>query len=114
TYSEKKIKKSEEEFSLQLHKDTDILKKLGSMKKNQILVGFAAESNDLIQNAKTKLEKKNLDYIVANDITDKDAGFATNDNRVNILCRDGNCIPLEKMSKRKVARELFNLINKKR
>lgn len=114
TYSEKKIKKSEEEISLQLHKDTDILKKLGSMKKNQILVGFAAESNDLIQNAKTKLEKKNLDYIVANDITDKDAGFATNDNRVNILCRDGNCIPLEKMSKRKVARELFNLINKKR
>lgn len=114
TYSEKKIKKSEEEFSLQLHKDTDILKKLGSKKKNQILVGFAAESNDLIQNAKTKLEKKNLDYIVANDITDKDAGFATNDNRVNILCRDGNCIPLEKMSKRKVARELFNLINKKR
>lgn len=114
TYSEKKIKKSEEEFSLQLHKDTDILKKLGSMKKNQILVGFAAESNDLIQNAKTKLEKKNLDYIVANDITDKDTGFATNDNRVNILCRDGNCIPLEKMSKKKVARELFNLINKKR
>lgn len=114
TYSEKKIKKSEEEFNLQLHKDTDILKKLGSMKKNQILVGFAAESNDLIQNAKTKLEKKNLDYIVANDITGKDIGFATNDNRVNILCRDGNCIPLEKMSKKKVARELFNLINKKR
>lgn len=114
TYSEKKIKKSEEEFSLQLYKDTDILKKLGSMKKNQILVGFAAESNDLIQNAKTKLEKKNLDYIVANDITGKDTGFATNDNRVNILCRDGNCIPLEKMSKKKVARELFNLINKKR
>lgn len=114
TYSEKKIKKSEEEFYLQLHKDTDILKKLGSMKKNQILVGFAAESNDLIQNAKTKLEKKNLDYIVANDITGKDIGFATNDNRVNILCRDGNCIPLEKMSKKKVARELFNLINKKR
>lgn len=114
TYSEKKIKKSEDEFYLQLHKDTDILKKLGSMKKNQILVGFAAESNDLIQNAKTKLEKKNLDYIVANDITGKDTGFATNDNRVNILCRDGNCIPLEKMSKKKVARELFNLINKKR
>ncbi|MCY6356737.1 bifunctional phosphopantothenoylcysteine decarboxylase/phosphopantothenate--cysteine ligase CoaBC [Clostridium sp. ZS2-4] len=114
TYSEKKIKKSVDEFSLQLHKDTDILKKLGSMKKNQILVGFAAESNDLIQNAKAKLEKKNLDYIVANDITGKDTGFATNDNRVNILCKDGNCIPLEKMSKKKVARELFNLINKKR
>ncbi|MCY6372355.1 bifunctional phosphopantothenoylcysteine decarboxylase/phosphopantothenate--cysteine ligase CoaBC [Clostridium ganghwense] len=113
-YSEKKIKKSEDEFYLQLDKDTDILKKLGSMKKKQILVGFAAESNDLIQNAKAKLEKKNLDYIVANDITSKETGFASSENRVNILCRDGSNIPLEKMSKKKVACELFNLINKKR
>lgn len=114
SYSDRKIKKSEDEFTLLLEKDTDILKKLGSQKKHQVLVGFAAESHDLLKNAKGKLEKKNLDYIVANDITCSDTGFASSDNKVNILCRDGNIISLEKMSKRKVARELFNIINKKR
>ncbi|MCY6484006.1 bifunctional phosphopantothenoylcysteine decarboxylase/phosphopantothenate--cysteine ligase CoaBC [Clostridium aestuarii] len=113
-YSERKIKKSEDQFSLELEKDTDILRTLGSIKKNQILVGFAAESNDLIENAKGKLEKKNLDYIVANDIKSQDTGFASDYNKVNILCRNGKNIPLEKMSKRMVARELFNLIMKKR
>ncbi|WMJ82100.1 bifunctional phosphopantothenoylcysteine decarboxylase/phosphopantothenate--cysteine ligase CoaBC [Clostridium sp. MB40-C1] len=113
-YSDKKIKKSEDEFNLLLEKDTDILKRLGSKKKNQILIGFAAESHDLLENAKGKLEKKNLDYIVANDITCSDTGFASNDNRVNVLCKDGKIIPLEKMSKKKIARELLNIINKKR
>ncbi|KGM96083.1 phosphopantothenoylcysteine decarboxylase [Clostridium novyi A str. 4552] len=114
TYSEKKIKKCDEELSLQLEKDTDILKKLGSIKKNQVLVGFAAESNDLIENATSKLHKKNLDYIVANNIVSNDTGFASEDNKVTILCSDGRKIPLPKMSKKEVARELFDLINKKR
>lgn len=112
-YSEKKIKKSEDEFELKLVKDEDILKKLGTLKKKQILVGFAAESNDLMENAQKKLQVKNLDYIVANDITASDTGFASDNNKVTILCRDGRKIDLEKMSKRQVAKKLFDLINEK-
>lgn len=112
-YSDKKIKKANDDLNLELTKDNDILKKLGELKKEQILVGFAAESNDLIDNAQKKLENKNLDYIVANDITSSDTGFASEDNKVTILCRDGRNLPLEKMSKRQVARKLFDIINKK-
>ena len=65
------------------------LRELGERKTNQILVGFAAESNNLIENARKKLKKKNLDYIVANDITAKDTGFASEDNKVTILSKDG-------------------------
>lgn len=110
-YSDKKIKKSSDELQISFVKDCDILKKLGEKKKNQVLVGFAAESNDLLQNAESKLKNKNLDYIVANDITASDAGFASDDNKVTILKHDGKIISLEKMSKRQVARELFDLIN---
>ncbi|WML35144.1 bifunctional phosphopantothenoylcysteine decarboxylase/phosphopantothenate--cysteine ligase CoaBC [Clostridium sp. OS1-26] len=112
-YSDKKIKKAADEFELTLMKDSDILKKLGELKKHQVLVGFAAESNDLLQNAEKKLKNKNLDYIVANDITASDTGFASDDNKVTILNRDGKIISLEKMSKRQVARKLFDLINEK-
>jgi phosphopantothenoylcysteine decarboxylase/phosphopantothenate--cysteine ligase len=114
SYSSSKIKKSENTLNLEFVRDNDILKELGLHKKNQILVGFAAESNDLLQNAKAKLQKKNLDYIVANDITAKDTGFGTEDNKVVILSQDSSPITLDKMSKKQVARELFNLINKKR
>ncbi|MDP4179384.1 MAG: bifunctional phosphopantothenoylcysteine decarboxylase/phosphopantothenate--cysteine ligase CoaBC, partial [Bacillota bacterium] len=113
-YSNQKIKKSSAEVSFNFIKDNDILKKLGEIKKHQILVGFAAESNNLIENAQIKLKNKNLDYIVANDITSKDTGFASNDNRVIILSKDGCSTELDKMSKRQVARRLFNLINEKR
>lgn len=113
-YSNNKIKKGENGLSLELVRDNDILKELGLRKKNQILVGFAAESNDLLENAKQKLQKKNLDYIVANDITSSDTGFGSEDNKVLILSQDSNPIALDKMSKKQVARELFNLINKKR
>lgn len=112
-YSDQKIKKADGDFSLTLARDHDILKKLGELKENQILVGFAAESNDLINNAQKKIINKNLDYIVANDITAADTGFASDDNKVIILCKDGKNIPLEKMSKRQVARKLFDLINEK-
>jgi phosphopantothenoylcysteine decarboxylase/phosphopantothenate--cysteine ligase len=110
-YSNKKIKKAEEELNLTFTKDNDILKKLGSLKKSQILVGFAAESNDLLENAQKKLNNKNLDYIVANDITAADTGFASDNNKVTIICRDGKTINLDKMSKRQVASRLFDLIN---
>ncbi|MCB2292031.1 bifunctional phosphopantothenoylcysteine decarboxylase/phosphopantothenate--cysteine ligase CoaBC [Clostridium algoriphilum] len=113
-YSNNKIKKSENGLNLEFIRDNDILKELGLHKKNQILVGFAAESNDLLQNAKGKLLKKNLDYIVANDITKADIGFGTDENKVIILSKDNDPIAIDKMSKKQIARELFNLINKKR
>lgn len=113
-YSDKKIKKKTDALTMELVKATDILKTLGERKSNQILVGFAAESNDLIQNAEEKLNKKNLDYIVANDITSQDTGFGVDDNRVTILCKGGEKITLHKMPKRQVAKELFDLIIKKR
>lgn len=110
TYSDKKIKKGSGNLNMELIRDNDILKELGALKKHQILVGFAAESNDVIKNAHIKLEKKNLDYIVANDITESDAGFGTDTNRVTIINRDGKEISLDNMSKRLVGYELFNMI----
>jgi phosphopantothenoylcysteine decarboxylase/phosphopantothenate--cysteine ligase len=110
-YSQIKIKKKEADLTLKLSRDNDILKKLGELKKHQILVGFAAESNDLIENAQAKLDKKNLDYIVANDITGSDVGFASDENKVVIIGKDRKSISLDKMTKRAVARKLFDLIN---
>ncbi|MBC8062600.1 MAG: bifunctional phosphopantothenoylcysteine decarboxylase/phosphopantothenate--cysteine ligase CoaBC [Clostridiaceae bacterium] len=110
-YSNEKIKKSETEIDFKFEKNIDILKYLGGLKTHQILVGFAAESNNILNNAKEKLEVKNLDYIVANDITKADTGFSSDDNKVTILCKDGRTIELKKMAKRQVAKELFDLIN---
>ncbi|KGO13482.1 phosphopantothenoylcysteine decarboxylase [Clostridium botulinum] len=113
-YKEHKIKKTGDDFNLELIKDKDILKELGLIKKNQILVGFAAESKDLLDNAKSKLEKKNLDFIVANNILSKETGFASEDNLVTIISKDGCIKNLEKMSKREVAKEIFDtILNKK-
>ncbi|WP_426349281.1 bifunctional phosphopantothenoylcysteine decarboxylase/phosphopantothenate--cysteine ligase CoaBC [Alloiococcus sp. CFN-8] len=109
-----KIKKNNNDFSLELVKDTDILKTLGEKKKNQILVGFAAESNDVIAYATEKIVKKNLDYIVANDITQIDGGFNSNNNTVTILSKEGKILELDKMNKRAVAKNLFDFINKER
>ncbi len=114
SYSEQKIKKGHGSWSLELIRDNDILMELGSIKKNQILVGFAAESQNLKENALTKMKKKNLDFIVANDITSKDTGFASEDNKVIILSKDNEEICLDKMSKEKIAENLFDVIIKKR
>lgn len=110
SYSDKKIKKNENEFLLPLVKDIDILKRLGQLKDKQILVGFAAESNDLLENAEKKLKAKNLDYIVANDITGSDIGFSSDDNKVTILFNNGDKVSLDKMNKRQVARKIFDII----
>lgn len=110
-YSMEKIKKNSEELQLTFVKDRDILKEVGAMKKKQIVVGFAAESSNVTENAKVKLERKNLDYIVANNISESDIGFASDNNEVVILSKDGRAIALPKMTKRLVARELFNLID---
>ena len=109
-YSNEKIKKTGDDLNLIFERDRDILKTLGDMKENQILVGFAAESSNLKENAKGKLEKKNLDYIVANDISKPETGFASDENKVTIISKSGEEVYLEKMSKREVAKNIFDII----
>ena len=99
--AEQKIKKSEGDWSIELARNPDILQELGKIKKsNQILVGFAAETQNLMEYAKLKLEKKNLDFIVANNVTEKGAGFQGETNIACLLHRDGtvNKYPLMKKS----------------
>lgn len=83
------------------------------MKTSQILVGFAAESNDVIENAESKLKRKNLDYIVANNICSNDTGFGTEHNKVSIISKDGKEIHLDKMTKREVAKNIFDIIKER-
>lgn len=113
-YSEQKIKKKDNDLEIVFTRDNDILMELGKIKENQVLVGFAAESENLKENALSKLKRKNLDYIVANDISAKDTGSGVEENKVIIISKDNKEINLEKMSKEKVARNLFDIILKKR
>ena len=113
-YSKEKIKKGDGDLNLCFTRDNDILKSLGEMKTHQILVGFAAESNNILENANKKLKNKNLDFIVANDITSSDTGFASEDNKVIILSKNDEKIELEKMSKKEVASNIFDMILEKR
>lgn len=99
-----KIKKNDEELTLVLEKNPDILKELGQKKqKGQVLVGFAAETQNLIQYAQSKLEKKNLDMIVANDVSKPQAGFNVDTNLIKLLKRDGSIEELPLMSKKDLA-----------
>lgn len=113
-YSNQKIKKGDGDLVIEMERDRDILKTLGENKQSQILVGFAAESENVLENAQKKLHKKNLDLIVANDISEKETGFQSDDNKVVILLKNGESIHLEKMSKREVAKNIFDCIMKKR
>lgn len=104
TVSENKIKKSDTDFAIQLTRNPDILKKLGEIKRvGQVLVGFAAETQDIIENAKGKVDRKNLDFIVANDLTKEGAGFKGDTNIVTIIDKFGNIQHYEKMDKRDLA-----------
>jgi phosphopantothenoylcysteine decarboxylase/phosphopantothenate--cysteine ligase len=113
-YSTQKIKKGDGELCIDFIRDNDILLELGNKKEKQILVGFAAESQNLKENAMSKLKRKNLDYIVANDITASDTGFASEDNKVIILSKEDTEIHLDKMSKEKIASNLFDIMFEKR
>ncbi len=97
--AEKKIKKKGEKLTIELIKNPDIAKELGKMKGNRILVGFSAETNDLVNNACEKLAAKNLDLIIANDVTQEGAGFGTDTNIIKIIRRNGDIIDLPIMSK---------------
>ena len=98
-----KIKKTTETLILPLERNPDIAQALGEQKTNQTLVCFAAETNDLLENAQKKLIRKNCDFIVANDILAEGAGFEVDTNIVTLLDRDGTCEQLPRSSKRDVA-----------
>ena len=98
-----KIKKTAETLTLPLERNPDIAQTLGERKTEQTLVCFAAETNDLLENAKKKLIRKNCDLIVANDILVEGAGFEVDTNIVTLLDKDGTCEQLPRASKRDVA-----------
>ena len=113
--SDQKIKKNDAELTLVLEKNPDILKELGEMKQpHQTLVGFAAETQNLLQYAKGKLEKKNLDMIVANDVSKPQAGFNVDTNLIKLLKRDGSIEELSLMSKKELAYIILDRVMKLR
>jgi phosphopantothenoylcysteine decarboxylase/phosphopantothenate--cysteine ligase len=103
-YSDKKVKKSDDDLSIKLKRNKDILFEVGKLKKKQILVGFAAETNNVLEYAKGKIEKKNLDFIVANDVSKSGAGFGTNTNIVTIIDSDGTSENYDLMEKSEIAK----------
>lgn len=109
-FKDQKIKKDHEALTLTLAKNKDILFELGKIKKDQLLVGFAAESQNLEEYALKKLKEKNLDLIVGNDITKKDAGFKSDTNIVTIIDKHGNKQALEKLTKIEIAAILIEKI----
>lgn len=108
--SDIKIKKKDDELILRLEKNTDILKDLGKVKGNRILTGFCAETNDLLENARKKIEEKNLDFIVANDVTMEGAGFGTDTNIIKLVKKDGTVIEIPLMSKLSAAHRVLDEI----
>jgi len=108
-----KIKKKDENFSLKLVKTRDILADLGKLKKkSQVLVGFALETTNELDNALTKLHTKNLDFIVLNSLKDESAGFGYDTNKVTIISKDQSISKFELKTKTEVAADLFDLIQK--
>lgn len=106
-----KMKKTddENEITLTLVKNPDILKQLGSLKKEgQTVIGFAAETHQVIEFAKQKLVKKNADFIIANDVSDQSIGFGSDLHQVTILSKNGEEILLPKVSKHLLAKEIWN------
>jgi phosphopantothenoylcysteine decarboxylase/phosphopantothenate--cysteine ligase len=101
--SEKKIKKGGPEYSLALERTRDILEELGKKKENRILVGFAAETEDLVVHAQKKLQEKNLDLIVVNDVTQPGAGFGSDTNQAKILSPSGQVKDLALATKEEIS-----------
>jgi phosphopantothenoylcysteine decarboxylase/phosphopantothenate--cysteine ligase len=108
--SDQKMKKEAAELNIPLERNPDILAELGRLKGRQVLVGFAAETQDLLRNAQQKVRNKNLDFIVANDISDPALGFASDDNRVHILDAAGRIEELPQMSKTALAAYILDRV----
>lgn len=109
--ADQKIKKGPGSQVVTLEPNPDILAALGRSKPaSQVLVGFAAETENILENARTKLIRKNLDFIVANDLCKKGSGFACDTNEVTILDRTGKRVDLPPMTKEEVASEVWNRV----
>lgn len=108
--AEQKIKKDDENLTIELVKNPDILKGLGERKTHQILVGFALETNNELEFAKGKLDKKNLDFIVLNSMQDEKAGFQKDTNKVTIIPRNGEPVAYQAKNKTEVAKDILNFI----
>ena len=110
---DKKVKKQDGNLTIEFQRTQDILKYVGDNKhEGQKVIGFAAETNNLIEYAKEKIVKKNLDYIVANDISKKDIGFGSDDNEVYIIDRHDNIKKIDKSSKNNIAKAIVDEISK--
>lgn len=105
-----KIKKGREVLTLELTPTPDILAELSRHKGKAVLVGFAAETEEIVANAREKLRKKNLDLVVANDVGAKDAGFGVETNRVTLVGADGEVEPLPLLSKQEVAHRILDRV----
>ncbi|MBR4903617.1 MAG: bifunctional phosphopantothenoylcysteine decarboxylase/phosphopantothenate--cysteine ligase CoaBC [Selenomonadaceae bacterium] len=112
TPAAQKIKKSSDNLTLELVKNPDILRELGTLKKNQVLVGFAAETQNVLDYANKKLVEKNLNFIVANDVTLEGAGFGVSTNIASIIWRDGSVENFSKMSKAELAEKIVQRLSK--
>lgn len=110
--AENKIKKGESDsLTIELVKNPDILAQACSVKKeNQVVIGFCAETQDLIENAKSKIANKKCDYIVANDVSKKDIGFSSDYNEVYIVDKTNNVTKIEKDTKENIARKIIEAI----
>ncbi len=105
-----KIKKKTNEFTIDLIKTKDILASLGEIKKNQFLIGFALETNNEVENATAKLQRKNLDFIVLNSLQDKGAGFSKSTNKITIIDQDKSITTFDLKSKADVAIDIVNYL----
>ena len=110
TVALQKIKKSADDFSIEMEKTKDILASLGQIKENQFLIGFALETENEIENAKLKIQKKNLDLIVLNSLQDKGAGFGKNTNKVTFIDKFFTVEAMELKSKEAVADDILNKV----
>ncbi|WP_270088788.1 bifunctional phosphopantothenoylcysteine decarboxylase/phosphopantothenate--cysteine ligase CoaBC [Sphingobacterium sp. SYP-B4668] len=111
TVADQKIKKKEDTFSIDMKKTIDILATLGKRKRdNQVLIGFALETNNELENAKAKLVKKNLDFIVLNSMQDIGAGFAKDTNKITIITQNGKEQVFALKSKMEVAKDICQII----
>ncbi|EIT85033.1 phosphopantothenoylcysteine decarboxylase/phosphopantothenate/cysteine ligase [Fictibacillus macauensis ZFHKF-1] len=104
-----KMKKKQDEWTVELEKTTDILAELGKRKQHQLLVGFAAETQDVEHYAKDKLERKNLDMIVANNVAQEGSGFSVDTNEIIIYKKDGSKQAFPLLAKEKVAYEILEV-----
>lgn len=109
--SQEKIKKGDGALTLELERTEDILATLGKNKRpGQVLVGFAAETEDLLAHAREKLERKNLDFIAANDVSRSDRGFGSGQNAITLLGRDGSALDFPLADKQELAHALLQTL----